>query len=263
MHTRSLRNCLLATLGLILVSSIAWTQDQGREFHWKGKLAPENVVVIKDINGNIAAEASSGDEVEVTAEKSGSHADEVKIEMVQRPDGVTFCAILPGMRDNDQCKQNGDWHPTNRHDDTKVDFTVRVPENIRFSGQNVNGNVTAKDMGRVVRASSVNGNVRVSTKSWAEVSSVNGDVEARMGQADWMGTLNIETVNGSIELALPGDLSADVAFKSVNGELESDFALTVQGSMSGHAMKGRIGSGGRELKIETVNGSVRLKHNSI
>jgi hypothetical protein len=49
----------------------------------------------------------------------------------------------------------------------------------------------------------------------------------------------------------------------VNGELESDFALTVQGSMSGHSMKGRIGNGGRELKIETVNGSVRLKHNSI
>jgi hypothetical protein len=263
MHTRSLRNCFLATLVLIPLGSIAWAQDQGREFHWKGKLAPENVVVVKNTNGNIEAQPASGDEVEVTAEKSGPRADEVKIEMVQRPDGVIFCAILPGMRENDQCKQNGDWHPTNRHDDTKVDFTVRVPENIRFSAENVNGNVTANNLGRVVRASSVNGRVQVSTKSWAEVSSVNGNVKARMGQADWPGTLSIETVNGSIELELPGDLSADVAFKSVNGELESDFALTVQGSMSGHSMKGRIGNGGRELKIETVNGSVRLKHNSI
>jgi hypothetical protein len=263
MHTRGLRNCLLATLALIPLTSIAWAQDQGREFHWKGKLAPENVVVVKNINGNIAAEPASGDEVEVTAEKSGPRADEVKIEMVQRPDGVTFCAILPGMRQNDQCKGNNEWHPTNRHDETKVEFTVRVPENIRFSAENVNGNVIAKNLGRVVRASSVNGRVQVSTKSWAEVSSVNGNVEARMGQADWPGTLTIETVNGSIELELPGDLSADVNFKSVNGELESDFPLTVQGSMSGHSMKGRIGSGGRELKIETVNGSVRLKHNSI
>jgi hypothetical protein len=263
MHTRSLRNCFLAALALIPVSSIAWAQDQGREFHWKGKLAPENVLKIKDTNGNIAAEATGGDEVEVTAEKSGPGADEVKIEMVQRPDGVTFCAILPGMKNNDQCKQDGEWHPTNRHDETKVDFTVRVPQNIRFSAENVNGNVTAKDMGRVVRASSVNGRVRVSTKSWAEVSSVNGDVEARMGEADWTGTLKIETVNGSIELELPGDISTDLAFKSVNGELESDFPLTVQGSLSGHSMKGRIGAGGRELKIETVNGSVRLKRNSI
>src|ERR1700675_3323794 len=103
-HTRILRNCFLAALALIPVGSIAWAQDQGREFHWKGKLAPENLVVIKDVNGNIAAEPASGDEVEVTAEKCGPRADEVKIEMVQRPDGVTFCAILPGMRENDQCK---------------------------------------------------------------------------------------------------------------------------------------------------------------
>jgi hypothetical protein len=263
MHTRNLRNCCLILLALIPISSIAWAQDQGREFHWKGKLAPENVVVVKNVNGNIAAEAASGDEVEVTAEKSGPRADEVKIEMVQRPDGVTFCAILPGMRENDHCKQNGEQHSNNRHEETKVDFTVRVPENIRFSAENVNGNVTANNMGRVVRASSVNGRVRVSTKSWAEVSSVNGNVEARMGAADWPDTLRIETVNGSVELEMPGDMSSDVAFKSVNGELESDFPLTVQGSMSGHSMKGRIGNGGRELKIETVNGSARLRRNSL
>jgi len=263
MHTRSWRKCFLATLALILVNSIAWAQDQGREFHWKGKLVPENVVEIKDINGNITAEAATGDEVEVTAEKSGPRADEVKIKMVQRSDGVMFCAILPGMKDNDQCDQNSHWNFTNHNGETKVDFTVRVPENIRFSGQNVNGNVTAKNMGRVVHASSVNGRVRVSTKSWAEVSSVNGDVEAHMGRADWTGTLSVETVNGSIELELPGDISTDVAFKSVNGELKSDFALTVQGSLSGHAVKGRIGNGGRELKIETVNGSVRLERNSL
>jgi hypothetical protein len=263
MATRSLRHGFLAALILIPVSSIAWAQDQGREFHWNGKLAPENVVEIKNVNGNIAAEASSGDEVEVTAQKSGPRAEEVKIETVERPDGVTFCAILPGMKANNRCTQDGEWHSTSRHDDTKVEFTVRVPENVRFSAENVNGNVTAKDLGRVVRARSVNGRVRVSTKSWAEVSSVNGDVEAHMGQTDWTGTLNIETVNGSIELELPRDLNADVAFTSVNGELQSDFALTVQGSMNGHSLKGRIGNGGRELKIRTVNGSVRLRHNSL
>lgn len=260
MHTRGLRNCFLASLALIPISSIAWSQDQGAEFHWKGKLAPENVLEIKNINGNIAAESVSGDEVEVTAEKRGLRADEVKIKMVQHSDGVTFCAILPGMKDNDQCDQNDHGH---RNREFKVDFTVRVPENIRFSGKNVNGNVTAKNMGRFVHASSVNGSVRVSTKSWAEVSSVNGSVEARMGQADWTGTLNAESVNGSVELEFPGDLNADVSFKSVNGRLESDFALTVQGSLSGHAVKGRIGNGGRELKVETVNGNVKLRRNSI
>jgi len=266
MHTRSLRNWLLATLVLIPLSSIAWAQardqDQGREFRWKGKLAPENVIEIKNINGNIEAESAGGDEVEVTAEKSGPRADEVKIKMVQHSDGVTFCAILPGMKDNEDCDQNDHGHSMNRDSETKVDFTVRVPENVRFSGENVNGNVTAKDMGRFVRASSVNGKVRVSTKSWAELSTVNGSIEAHMGQADWTGTLRVASVNGSIELELPGDLNSDVAFKSVNGRLESDFALTIQGSLNGHAVRGRVGNGGRELKVETVNGNVTLRRNS-
>ncbi len=263
MHNRCSRNCCLTILVLTAVSSITWAQDQAREFHWKGKLAPENLVVIKGVNGNIAAERVSGDEVEVIAEKSGPRADEEKIEVVQRPDGVTFCVIVPGMRDDGKCQHRNEWQPTNHHDDTRVDFTVRVPENVRFSAENVNGDVTAKNMGRVVRASTVNGGVRVSTKSWAEVSSVNGDVEAHMGEADWPGTLNIETVNGSIELELPRDTNADISFKAVNGDLESDFALKVQGSMSEHTVKGRIGNGGRELKIRTVNGSVQLNRSAV
>jgi DUF4097 and DUF4098 domain-containing protein YvlB len=267
-----LRNPLLAALALYAVSSIAWSQtqpqaqgtDQGNEFHWKGKLAAENVVEIKDINGNIEAEPAVGDEVEVTAEKSGPRAEEVKIGMAQRSDGITFCVLLPGMNDNGRCDQNDHGHIWNRDGDkVKVRFHVRVPENLRFSGQNVNGDVRANDMGRFVRASSVNGSVHVSTKSWAEVSSVNGSVEARMGSANWTGTLKIDTVNGSIRLELPGDASTDVSFKSVNGNLDSDFPLTVQGNFGGHSLRGRIGNGGRELKLETVNGSVQLRRNSI
>jgi len=144
-----------------------------------------------------------------------------------------------------------------------VRFTVRVPENVRFYAENVNGSVTAENMGRFVKASSVNGSVHVSTKSWAEISSVNGSLEARMGRSDWTGTLKAESVNGSINLELPSDTNADVNFKSVNGRLESDFPLTVQGSLGGHIVRGQIGNGGRELKVETVNGNVELRRHGM
>ncbi len=272
MLSRTLRTSLLFILASTVISSIAWAQaqpqaqgtDQGNEFHWKGKLPAENVIEIKDINGHIEAEAASGDEIEVTAEKSGPRADEVKIGMVQHSDGITFCVVLPGMDEHGRCDQNDHGHLWSRDGDkVKVNFHVRVPENIRFSGENVNGDVRAEGMGRFVRATSVNGSVRVSTKSWAELSSVNGSVEGRMGSANWTGTLKIETVNGSIRLELPGDLSADVSFRSVNGKLESDFPLTIQGSFGGHSLHGRVGSGGRDLKLETVNGSAELKRSSI
>ena len=75
--------------------------------------------------------------------------------------------------------------------------------------------------------------------------------------------MHIKTVNGSITLEMPNDLNADVNFRSVNGRLNSDFPLTVQGSMGGRKLEGKIGSGGRQLVVETVNGSVDLKKGTI
>jgi hypothetical protein len=231
-------------------------QEQGREFHWKGKLAAEGVVMIKNVNGDIDAEPSTGDEVEVTAEKSGPHADEVSIEVLQISDGVMICAIYPGWYSS-HC---GHWHSGNSGSDkTKVHFTVRVPENIRFHGENVNGGVTAERLGRFVKATTVNGSVKVSTRSWIEATTVNGSIEATMGSADWNGTLKAASVNGSITLELPPDANTEVHFASVNGRFESDFPLSVSGKLGGRVVNGKIGNGGRELKIETVNGDVSLK----
>ncbi len=50
----------------------------------------------------------------------------------------------------------------------------------------------------------VNGNVEISTSSYASVKTVNGSITARLGRADWQDVLEMKTVNGSITLHLPG-----------------------------------------------------------
>jgi DUF4097 and DUF4098 domain-containing protein YvlB len=127
----------------------------------------------------------------------------------------------------------------------------------------VNGNIKADGMGREVRANSVNGNVDVSSTSWADAKTVNGHIKAAMGDAEWNGTLQIESVNGSIELDMPSDFSADVTFSSVNGHIDSDFPLSINNTWPvGHKANGTIGKGGRELAIKTVNGNVELRKGS-
>ncbi|HSB75449.1 MAG TPA: DUF4097 family beta strand repeat-containing protein [Terriglobales bacterium] len=245
---------------LALFAMAAWAQDQGREFHWKGKLAADQVVEIKDVNGTIEADTAAGDEVEITAHKSGPRAEEVQVKVVPSSQGVTICAIYPGSPGSTECKPGGQWHAHNRGgDQTKVDFTVRMPKNLRFSGQNINGDVRAKNLGGAVRAETVNGSIHVSTSAWAQAQTVNGSIEARMGNAAWDGVLKISTVNGSVNLEMPDDLNAEVKFSSVNGRIDSDFPLTVRGGFVGHSARGTIGKGGRELVISTVNGSVGLK----
>lgn len=261
MHRTKLGSFAAMVAVALGLSATGWAQSD-RGFHWSGKLAPDQIVEIKGVNGQIEADAASGDQVEVTAEKIGPDADEVKIVAVPHADGITICAIYP--RSGGECTPGKSWHVENVHGNrAKVNFHVRVPANLRFSGYNINGDVTAENMGRAVHADTVNGSVRVSTKAWAEVSSVNGSVEASMGSADWNGKLKIESVNGSIHLMMPDNFNSDVKFSSVNGRLDSDFPLTVKGSFGGRHVEGRIGSGGRELVVETVNGSVELRKASM
>jgi hypothetical protein len=258
---------VVAIAFLVAATGAAFAQgqngDQTREFHWTGKLSPDQIVEIKNLNGKIEARGDSSiDQVEVTAEKSGPDADAVKIDVVPNGDGVTICAIYPHGATG-PCEPGDKWHVDSHNEKARVDFTVRIPTNLRFAANSVNGSVTAENMGRFVRADSVNGSLHVSTKQWAELSSVNGSIEATMGSADWTGTLKISTVNGSIDLRMPSDLNADVRFSSVNGRLTSDFPLTMSGKFGGRRIEGRIGNGGRELVVDTVNGSLRLKSESI
>ncbi len=251
----------LIGIALLGLSIAAVAQDQGREFHWTGKLNPDQVVEIKNISGNIDADGVSGDQIEVSAEKLGPRADQVRIEVVPSSSGVTICAIYPGsMGGSGSCEPGRQWHTSNVHNDnTRVNFTVHLPKSLRFSAISVNGGIKAEDLGKSVEAKSVNGSVRISTDEWAEASSVNGAIHVRMGHAGWTGTLRLNTVNGAIDLEMPDDLSADVKLSSVNGRIDSAFPISITGGFVGHTAKGTIGSGGRELVANTVNGAINLR----
>ncbi len=265
MKNRISHSPALAFAAVLLLANFGLAQGQGREFHWSGKLAAQQILEIKNVNGDIDAKSTDGDQAEVNAQKTGPQADQVKIEVVPSKDGVTICAIYPSSTfagsSSGRCESGHGWKSSNvRGDRTKVHFTVLVPRGVRFSGINVNGGVTAEDLQAEVRATTVNGSVRVSTTAWAEVETVNGSIHAAMGDARWNGALKIQTVNGAIDLRMPDDLNADVKFESVNGSMSSDFPLTISNSWPvGRSARGKIGSGGRELVIETVNGSVQLR----
>lgn len=65
-----------------------------------------------------------------------------------------------------------------------------------------------------------------------------------------------QTVNG--EMSAEG-LKGDVKASSVNGDIDSDYPLTVTGKFGPRRVRGTIGAGGRTLNLSTVNGEIRLK----
>ncbi len=249
---------VLLTAGLALPARHAAAQA---EFHWKGTIAAGKAIEIKGVNGDVRAVAGSGD-VEVTAVKHArrSDPDEVKIAVVEHADGVTICAVYPsdGRREN-TCEPGDGGHMSTHDNDVQVDFTVRVPAGVRFRGKTVNGAVEAANLASDVDVSTVNGGIRVSTSGYAEAHTVNGSIVAALGRSNWSDAIEFSTVNGGITLDLPAGLSTEVRASTVNGDIETDFPLTVTGRLGPRSLRGTIGSGGRQLALSTVNGSIRLR----
>jgi hypothetical protein len=231
------------------------------EFHWRGAIAAGKSIEIKGVNGLVNAVAGSG-ETEVTAVKHArrSDPDEVKIQVVEHADGVTICAVYPsdGRREN-SCEPGSDGHMNTHDNDVQVDFTVRVPAGVRFIGKTVNGNVTAANLASDVEARTVNGGIRISTSGLANAETVNGSIVAALGRASWSDAIEFRTVNGGITVDLPATVSAEVRASTVNGDIETDFPLTVTGHLGPRHLRGTIGTGGRELALSTVNGTIRLR----
>jgi len=234
-------------------------QQQGDQWNWHGHLAAGKTLEIRGVNGSITADAATGDEVVVTAEKHGrrSDPDEVRIEVVQEDDGVTICAVYPG--GSNRCGPGDDYHMSTHDNDVEVRFHAQVPAGVRLDGGTVNGDVEANDLSGAVRASTVNGGVRLSTSAGdASGNTVNGSVSAVV-RGQGQGPLRFHTVNGSVTVSLPKQLDADLEAETVNGSIETDYPITVTGRLTPRRLSGRIGQGGRSLRLETVNGSIHIR----
>ena len=261
---------LAAAAGLALNGGpvAAQAQQQRNQWNWHGRIAAGKTLEIRGISGSITAEPGSGSEVVVTADKRAHRGDpdEVKIEVHEDDDGVTICAVYPGR--TGRCGEHEHQHDDEdddddgghgRHTDVEVIFHAQLPAGVKFVGGNVNGDVEANGLTGAVRASTVNGGVRVETSSGdAAGSTVNGSVTAVV-RGQGQGPLRFRTVNGSVTVSLPKQLDADLEAATVNGSIETDYPITVTGRLSPRRLSGRIGQGGRSLRLETVNGSIHIR----
>ncbi|HEY3119590.1 MAG TPA: DUF4097 family beta strand repeat-containing protein [Vicinamibacteria bacterium] len=250
------RTLAYAVAGLVALAG--W--GRADEVAWHGRLSPGQTLEVKGVNGNIDATAAAEGEVRVTRRSRRSDAAAVEVKVVEHAGGVTICAVYPtpeGSAPN-ECVPGHGGRMNTRDNDVEVNFTVAVPAGARFVARTVNGSVGAASLSGDVDAHTVNGSVTVSTGGNVEAQTVNGAISASAGRADWSGLADFRTVNGSITVALPADTSAEVEAQTVNGEIVTDFPISVQ-KLSRHSLHGTIGGGGRQLRMQTVNGAVRLR----
>jgi DUF4097 and DUF4098 domain-containing protein YvlB len=256
------------TVSLALFGSAGRAVGQVQEpFRWSGVVEPGKTLEVRGINGDIEASGAEGTAAEVRASKEGEDDDprEVRIEVVEDAQGVLICAVYPNRRGErpNECHRDRQNQQLDDHDVT-VDFVVRVPAGVRLVARTVNGSITATGIRADTEVSTVNGKVEVASTGTVSANTVNGSIEATMGRERWTGKLEFHTVNGSVTLRMPAGTNAVVEGETVNGDLESDFPLTLEANRQWGPRKfeGAIGEGGGRLSIETVNGGIRLVRTS-
>ena len=248
-----------ALFAALLLSTPAWAQQ---DFRWHGPVQQGRSIEVKGVNGDVRAEPSGSNEVEVEAVKTARRDNpaDVRIEVVPHAGGVTICAVYPS-RDSakpNECVPGSGGRMNVQNNDVTVRFVVRVPAGVTFVGRTVNGEVEANRLNGDVDLHTVNGSVTFSTSGGGRAETVNGSIRGDMGRADWSDTNSFTTVNGSIILRFPDSLSTEVRASTVNGDITSDFTMSTS-RVSRRRLEGTIGGGGRTLALESVNGSIALK----
>ena len=265
---------------------------------FNGEIAAGSWLRIRSNHGDIQVREGSGRNAVVTAvrgSRSGRPVDEVRLEVKRDGSNVTVCAIYPSTT---RCDANGYSSSWSRGDSRQgsIDFSVTLPRGVRLVAATGNGDVEVRNAGAEVKASSGNGEVSVlgangrvaastgngdvevdQARGEVDVSSGNGDIavgttmgpvsattgngriKVRMTSLTAPGDMEFSTGNGSVDITLPGNLSADIVANVSLRNFETDFPIQLPGRFSGNRVEGKIGGGGRRIRISTGNGRVSLR----
>ncbi|MBS0278960.1 MAG: DUF4097 family beta strand repeat protein, partial [Proteobacteria bacterium] len=133
----------------------------------------------------------------------------------------------------------------------EVDYRVRVPAGVRFVGRTANGKVEAHGLESPVDAETVNGNIDIETSSSLQARAVNGSITARLSPASDAPPSTLETVNGSVTLALPDRSPASIEATTLYGSINSrgpSFRRDLQ----------RRRNGAPHVHLRTISGNINI-----
>lgn len=273
----------MLTLALFTLAAVS----QGPDFSWSGELAAGRRLMVKNISGDIRIEPAAGGSASVTGVKrAGRRGDpaDVEIRQVQDRDGITICVVYPGSRDDDRdCDMEGGRKGSRwEENDTRVDFTLRVPAGVLVEAMTVSGDVTGRGLragaevrsvsgdvrltdivGATVEAQTVSGSVELGDIRADEVTAhtVSGDVEFA-GEIRARGDYDLKTLSGDVVLRIPRGAGAEIDGSTFSGEFSSSFPLTVKSTSRytrSQRVSGTIGDGSARIRVESFSGNVAIR----
>lgn len=160
-----------------------------------------------------------------------------------------------------------------------ADVTVQVPAQTSVRLKTVNGGkITVEGISGDVEADNTNGSVIITDVSGSVVAnSTNGKVTVTLSKVTPNKNMSFSTLNGTVDVTLPGDTKANLKMRTDNGDIWTDFDVKLDGAQhppqvddqrrSGGKYRvridktiyGSINGGGPDIQLVTFNGSIYLR----
>ena len=219
-----------------------------KDFNQTYPLQAGGTFELQNVNGTVDIQGWDRNEVQVravkTAKDQASDLDRVSIDVDARPDAVSVSTR----------------YPQNEGVEVAVAYTIRVPHGARVEHiGTVNGTLRVSGIENLEDLHTVNGDIEVFEAGGSvHARTTNGDVHLELAHVpDKLGA-TAETTNGSLVVALPSDLQAEIEARCLNGRFYSELPITMEGTERPREMHGKLGRGGPTIHLRTVNGGIRL-----
>src|SRR5271157_1398271 len=202
----NLRTAVLFILALT-VGLVAPGFAKSKDFNHSYPLQPGGSFELQNVNGPVQVEGWDRDVIEIHAVKIAkekeSDLDRVSIEVNARPNDVSVITR----------------YPQNEGVEVAVEYMIRVPHgaHVEHIGT-VNGTLKIAGVESVEDLHTVNGNIEVyEAGGTVHAHTTNGNVHLELAHLSGKTGATAETTNGSLVLAVPTGLQADVEARCLNG----------------------------------------------
>ena len=267
-------SCLLMLLaGCINIGSCAMRARYERTVQLSAPLSPGSTFAAETHNGSITLRGADAAECNLTVTVVGQAAtEEVARELAEKTQvtlepsgdklvvkidkptlrmnqsvGVSLDGAIPNKTNLELLTHNGSVEIS--HITGRVNAATH---NGKVTAENVSGTIVLETHNGAVNCMEVSGDTQLKTH--------NGGVKVLYAQAALsVCDISVVTYNGSIEFTAPPSFSAQVEATTHNGSVHTDLPITVVGKVSKNEMKGTIGAGQGKLRLETHNGSIRIR----
>ena len=254
----------VATLCLTLAfSTAAFAAELTETFERTLEVRPGTTLDIDNVNGSITISGWDQSRVRIQAVKRVKGRDSgavqqvmkaLRVEVRQSGRSIEIDTIYPKHGDGmfDRIFGSSDVNAS-------VKYEIQVPRSTDVTADTVNGGIRVSGVSGEIELDTTNGKIEVADCSGTvEASTTNGGISVELLAVTSGRDMKFETTNGTITLAVPAGLAADINASTTNGSVQSDLPLTVD-RMSRTSIRGKLNGGGPEIKLRTTNGGIDIR----